>query len=54
MWWAKVFAQSGFAQRGNTLWPKVVFSSHVVSLFALAHSRFAAAFLYAAYADGAA
>ena len=31
-----VFAQSGFAQRGNTLWPKVVLSSHVVSLFALA------------------
>ena len=50
----KVFAQSGFAQRGNTLWPKVVFSSHVVSLFALVHPRFAAAFLYAAYADGAA
>ena len=30
----KVFAQSGFAQRGNILWPKAVFSSHVVSLFA--------------------
>jgi len=24
-----VFAQSGFAQRGNTLRPKAVFSSHV-------------------------
>ena len=50
----QVFAQSGFAQCGNTLWPKVVFSSHVVRLFALVRPRFAAAFPYAAYADGAA